>query len=128
MRLPSGAKNLGGAEYWRERARQTLTSNFSEPAARILAAAGLSPNKVTVAGTALSIGAGCVIAAGHPVTGGLLVLASGVMDVLDGALARVTDQQTRFGAVLDSTLDRVSEAAVLGGLLIMYTTALLVVA
>lgn len=121
MRLPSITESLRGVEHWRERAKDTLSSNFSEPVAHILATAGITPNKVTVAGAVLSVGAGCVIANGHPVTGGLLVLASGVMDVLDGALARVTGRQTRFGAVMDSTLDRVSEAAVLCGLAIMYT-------
>jgi CDP-diacylglycerol---glycerol-3-phosphate 3-phosphatidyltransferase len=45
---------------------------------------------------------------------------AGVFDMLDGALARMTGRVTKFGAILDSTLDRVSEALVLVGLLAVF--------
>ncbi len=51
---------------------------------------------------------------------GLLLLAASAMDMLDGALARLTGKESRFGAVLDSVSDRLSEAAVLLGLLVLY--------
>jgi CDP-diacylglycerol--glycerol-3-phosphate 3-phosphatidyltransferase len=50
----------------------------------------------------------------------MLILGSGLFDLLDGALARFSKQTTKFGAVLDSTVDRISEAATLCGLLIWY--------
>ena len=51
---------------------------------------------------------------------GLLLLAASAMDMLDGALARLIGKESRFGAVLDSVSDRLSEAAVLLGLLVLY--------
>jgi len=57
---------------------------------------------------------------GHFIIGGVLVLVSGLFDLLDGALARFTKRTTKFGAILDSTVDRISEAAILCGLLIWY--------
>jgi CDP-diacylglycerol--glycerol-3-phosphate 3-phosphatidyltransferase len=68
----------------------------------------------------LNIVAAYVIATGHFLLGGVLILGSGLFDLLDGALARFTKRTTKFGAVLDSTVDRVSEAATLCGLLIWY--------
>jgi CDP-diacylglycerol--glycerol-3-phosphate 3-phosphatidyltransferase len=61
-----------------------------------------------------------------------MVLIAGFFDMLDGALARRTNQATRFGAVLDSTLDRLSEAVLLIGILVLYageqsTTGILLV-
>ncbi len=69
---------------------------------------------------ALNIVAAYVIASGHFLLGGVLILVSGLCDLLDGALARFNKQTTKFGAVLDSTVDRISEAATLCGLLIWY--------
>jgi CDP-diacylglycerol--glycerol-3-phosphate 3-phosphatidyltransferase len=71
-------------------------------------------------GFLVSVAAGAVIAKEYLVLGGGLMLFSGVFDMLDGSLARAKGQSTRFGALLDSTLDRLAEAAVLLGLLIMY--------
>ena len=108
------------ARILREKAKETLTKNFTEPAAGLLAGLGVTPNKVTIAGALLGMAAGHTIARGHPKRGGVLVLAAGVMDALDGALARLTGQSTKFGLVLDATMDRFSEGAVLSGLLVQY--------
>jgi len=64
--------------------------------------------------------AAAVIAKEYLLLGGLLVLLSSAFDLFDGPLARATGQSTRFGAILDSTFDRLGEAAVLLGLLILY--------
>ena len=53
---------------------------------------------------------------------GLLVLVAGLFDMLDGALARHTGRVSRFGAVLDSTLDRLSEAAILVAVIFLFAT------
>lgn len=108
------------ARSLREKAKEALTRNFTGPVAGLLAGLGISPNQVTIAGALLGMAAGHTISHGHPKRGGLLVLAAGMMDVLDGALARHTGKSTKFGLVLDATLDRFSEGAVLSGLLIQY--------
>lgn len=106
---------------WRTRAKSLLTQRFSEPAAQLFAATGLTPNKVTIAGGFLSLGAGYLAGRGHLTGAGALVVASGALDLVDGTLARLTGRKTRFGAVLDSTIDRLGEAAVLFGLLALYS-------
>jgi CDP-diacylglycerol--glycerol-3-phosphate 3-phosphatidyltransferase len=78
---------------------------------------GLTPNALTWIGLVINIAAGVTIALGHFLIGGLLVLFSGLFDMLDGALARYIQKTTKFGALLDSTLDRLSEAILLFGLL-----------
>jgi CDP-diacylglycerol--glycerol-3-phosphate 3-phosphatidyltransferase len=72
-------------------------------------------------GFLVSVAAGVVISEEYLLLGGCLVLFSGVFDMLDGSLARAKGQCTKFGALLDSTLDRLAEAVVLLGLLIMYS-------
>ena len=79
---------------------------------------GITPNMLTVIGLALNIGVAVVLAGGYLTAGGALLLAAGAFDMLDGALAKVTNQATRFGAFLDSTLDRYSELVVFFGLLL----------
>jgi len=69
---------------------------------------------------AISLIAAATIATNHPIIAGFLVLISGLFDILDGALARSTNQATRFGALLDSTFDRISDAILLLGLLAFY--------
>jgi CDP-diacylglycerol---glycerol-3-phosphate 3-phosphatidyltransferase len=76
----------------------------------------LSPNAVTVLALAASCGAGVFLALGRPLGAGLLIAASGFLDMLDGLAARTTGRGTRFGALLDSTLDRCSDFALYGGL------------
>lgn len=100
--------------------RRNLADRITSPIVRLLSKSGITPNILTLTNLALNIVAAYVIATGHLVLGGVLILGSGLFDLLDGALARFTKQTTRFGAVLDSTVDRVSEAATLCGLLIWY--------
>jgi CDP-diacylglycerol--glycerol-3-phosphate 3-phosphatidyltransferase len=82
-----------------------------------LARLHVTPNTVTVVGLILNGVVGWVIAGGHLITGGILLLVAGGFDMLDGALARVTKKFSTFGAFLDSVLDRYSEAIVGFGLL-----------
>jgi CDP-diacylglycerol--glycerol-3-phosphate 3-phosphatidyltransferase len=100
--------------------RRNLASRITNPVVGILSKIGITPNALTFINLALSIVAAYVIATNHLILGGVLVLVSGLFDLLDGALARFTKQTTKFGAILDSTVDRISEAATLCGLLIWY--------
>jgi len=68
-------------------------------------------------GFVLNVGVAFLLATGHFLLGGFLVLVAGAFDLLDGGLARVTGKTTKFGALLDSTLDRYSDAALLFGLM-----------
>lgn len=76
----------------------------------------LSPNALTLIGTAVSLAAAAAFGAGAFFAGGLLVLAGGFFDLVDGVVARAQGRATRFGAFLDSTLDRVQDMALLLGL------------
>jgi phosphatidylglycerophosphate synthase len=75
----------------------------------------INPNLLTVTGTLGSIAAAAALASGWMVVGGVLLLASGFFDLVDGVVARHWASSTRFGAFLDSTLDRFSDMAVLVG-------------
>jgi len=101
--------------------RRNLAYRITNPIVEILSKSGITPNVLTLINLALNIVAAYVIATGHFLLGGVLVLVSGLFDLLDGALARFTKQTTKFGAILDSTVDRISEAAILYGLLIWYS-------
>lgn len=76
----------------------------------------VNPNYLTVAGTLVSLVAAPAFARGSFAAAGLLVLAGGFFDVIDGAVARHHGASTRFGAFLDSTLDRLVDMALLLGI------------
>jgi len=100
--------------------RRNLAYRITDPIVRILSKSGIKPNALTLINLVLNIVAAYVIATSHFRLGGVLILVSGLFDLLDGALARFTRQTTKFGAILDSVTDRISEAAILCGLLIWY--------
>lgn len=93
---------------------------FLEPLARFISRTGLSPNVITVIGFVLMIGVAVVLAMGHFVLGGILITAVAIFDAVDGTLARMMGRTSRFGAFLDSTLDRFSEAVIFLGLFIYF--------
>ena len=100
--------------------RKALVYRFTEPVVRLLSRTPITPSAITWFGFLLTIGAAVLIITGHLLVAGLVVLIAGFFDILDGALARCTNQVTRFGAVLDSTLDRLSEAVLLIAILVLY--------
>ncbi len=88
-----------------------------EPIARFFGSLGLTPNFLTWLGFLLTIAVCPVLAVGPlPLAGLLLILTLG-FDALDGTLARISGTTTRFGAFLDSTLDRWAEVVVYGALI-----------
>ncbi|MDF1514852.1 MAG: CDP-alcohol phosphatidyltransferase family protein [Anaerolineae bacterium] len=91
---------------------------LSYPIGRWLQRRGIRPNTITIAGFLFNIISGVVIATGRFPLGAVCVAIASSVDGLDGALARVSGKETRFGAFLDSTLDRLSEAALFLGLLV----------
>lgn len=93
---------------------------LTEPAVRLLARTHITPTTLTWLGFSITLGAAALIATGHLFIAGFVVIVAGFFDMLDGALARHTNQVTRFGAVLDSVLDRLSDAVPLLGILVFY--------
>jgi len=87
---------------------------------RVLAGTPVTPNFLSWAGFVLSLGAAALVVTGYPLYAGIVVLVAGFFDILDGALARLTQRVTPFGAVLDATLDRLSEGVILLAVLAVY--------
>jgi phosphatidylglycerophosphate synthase len=83
----------------------------------------LNPNLLTVVGCLISLVAAAAIGLGWLATGGLLILAGGFFDLVDGVIARAHGIATRFGAFLDSTLDRLVDMALLLGITMYYALA-----
>jgi CDP-diacylglycerol---glycerol-3-phosphate 3-phosphatidyltransferase len=88
-----------------------------EPVAGALARTPITPNAITIIGTVgMSAGALALFPTGHLFAGTMVCTFFVISDMLDGALARVKGTTGMFGAFLDSTLDRVADAAVFAGL------------
>jgi CDP-diacylglycerol--glycerol-3-phosphate 3-phosphatidyltransferase len=85
-----------------------------------LGRAGVNPNVVTTLGFLVTVSAGLAFFLGNVRTGGALVLLGGVLDMVDGAIARAAGLSTKFGSFYDSTLDRASEIVVLLGVMSLY--------
>jgi CDP-diacylglycerol---glycerol-3-phosphate 3-phosphatidyltransferase len=91
-----------------------------EPIARLLTRLGLTPNTVTVLGFLLSAAVALVLASGRLTLSGLLLIATLAFDAVDGTMARTQGTSSRFGAFLDSTLDRWTELFLYGALVWHY--------
>ncbi|MCW2829419.1 MAG: CDP-alcohol phosphatidyltransferase [Aeromicrobium sp.] len=106
-----------------ERFRQFWTNVWS-PLADLLLKLGVTPNQVTVVGTlGVSAGALWFFPRGDFFIGVMVVTAFVFSDIMDGYMARKLGTPSKWGAFLDSTLDRVGDAAVFGGIMLYYTTS-----
>ena len=101
-------------------ARKAVAYYLAQPILQALAKTGITPSAITWFGFILTAGAAALIITQHLFAAGFVVLVAGFFDILDGALARYTNRVTRFGALLDSTLDRLSEAVLLVSILVLY--------
>ena len=104
---------------------QPLVYKAIQPLIDFLARVGVTPNAVTMIGFALNIGATVVFVYGtnaargdlrYVAIGGCIILLGGLFDMMDGRLARVSKQESRFGALFDSVLDRYSELVMFLGI------------
>ena len=96
---------------------RSITKAIFTPLARVLARVGVTPNMVTVAGTVATVAIAVIcIPQGWIWQGGIALAVVMFGDSVDGTLARMTTGGTRFGAFLDSTLDRLGDGAVFGSL------------
>ncbi len=92
------------------------------PLARLLITSGVHPNTITTVGTLVVVCSGVAFGTGAVRLGGSLLLISGILDLLDGQVARQGGKITAFGAFYDSTLDRIGEAAVFAGLIFYFSS------
>lgn len=101
-----------------------LAHSLLDPFARLLLSIGFSADHLTVFGFILCLASGLQFATGRFRAAALLALLSGLCDILDGQVARQSGKVTRFGAFLDSTLDRIAEAAMFVGIAWYYAAQL----
>lgn len=86
------------------------------PVGNALRRTGLTPDHLTVVGLLVGIGAAVAIGSGRLLLGLFLVVLAALPDLLDGALAKASDASSQRGAFFDSTVDRVTDAFLLGGI------------
>jgi CDP-diacylglycerol---glycerol-3-phosphate 3-phosphatidyltransferase len=94
-----------------------------DPVANWLVKRGVHPNTITIVGTLCTVVGGVIYGTGHIRTGGFFLGITALFDVLDGTVARRSNKSSMFGAFLDSTLDRLADGFVLGGLAVFYATS-----
>ena len=100
---------------------RALFTRLLTPVARVLTAAGISPDVVTLVGTlGVCSGALAFYPRGEFFWGTIVITAFVFSDTIDGIMARSLNRSSAWGAFLDSTLDRVGDAAVFGGLVLFY--------
>jgi CDP-diacylglycerol--glycerol-3-phosphate 3-phosphatidyltransferase len=93
---------------------------FVEPIAAFLNRLGIHPNTLTLIGLLGNFIGAFFLSSGNFLVGGLIILAMGPFDALDGTMARLRGEPSDFGGFVDSVTDRYSELLIFGGLLIHY--------
>jgi CDP-diacylglycerol--glycerol-3-phosphate 3-phosphatidyltransferase len=91
-----------------------------DPIGAFLNRIGLMPNTMTILGLLGNTAGAIFLAQGKMTIGGLIILAMGPVDALDGTMARLRGEPSEFGAFVDSVTDRYSELVIFGGLLVYY--------
>jgi len=100
----------------REQFRAAVLRYIEVPGAKFFRAIKLTPNGITILGFLITVVSAYFVGVGWLVAGGIVFLFAGGLDLMDGALARLTDTVSPFGALLDSVFDRLSEAALFVGI------------
>ena len=93
------------------------------PIGRGLGRVGLSANVITVIGVLVTLGAAYFVIEGRLLLAAVAMVGAALFDVLDGAVAKATGSTSRFGALLDSTTDRLGDAAVFAAIAWLYGVA-----
>ena len=103
--------------------RRVLTKIMT-PLAELLLRLGVSPDAVTITGTAIVVASALwLYPTGHLLAGSIVIAVFVLTDSLDGTMARRSGRSSRWGAFLDSTLDRFGDAAILLGLVLWFSGA-----
>ena len=90
--------------------------NLIEPLAQFLISNKVHPHFITALGFTVSIVAAVLLSEGQFLLGGIMIILAGVSDILDGRLARETGRISKYGALIDSTIDRYSEVVIFLGI------------
>lgn len=93
------------------------------PVGRVLSKTGLTPDAITLFGMVIQAGAAYAIVEGRLLVGGLLAAGAGITDLLDGAVAKARGGTRRFGALLDSTTDRLTDGMLFAAIAWLYGVA-----
>ena len=97
---------------------RAVLAKVVDPTARFLLRIGVTPNAVTVAGTVGAVAGALILGArGYLVAGALVGTFFALTDVLDGTMARIRGGTAKFGALLDSSMDRIADASVFGAVI-----------
>ncbi len=104
----------------REQLRSALLRYVEVPGARAFDSIGVTPNAITLVGFSICVGSAVLVAFGWPLFAGIAFAVGSILDLFDGALARLTGKASPFGALLDSVFDRLGEASLFVGLGIYY--------
>jgi CDP-diacylglycerol--glycerol-3-phosphate 3-phosphatidyltransferase len=102
---------------------QAWVRKWAERCVGIFRDSPVTPNMLTLIGLGITLLGAALVAGGHLFTGGVVLLFAGLFDILDGALARAAGKVYRYGAFLDSTVDRYSEGVVYLAILVYYLFA-----
>ena len=102
-----------------DRLRQ-IFKQFLENVGKTLFNLGISADTITLIGLIGNIIASVLLAGGHLLSGGILILCMGPLDAFDGAVARAQGEETKFGAFFDSITDRYSELCIYLGLILFF--------
>ncbi len=106
--------------------REVVAEKITYPIARKIAALNISPNTITVVGFVISTTYLPLIAYGKPLLALFVIALSGSMDILDGAVAKITGKTSKLGSFLDSTLDRIEDIIFIFGLRFLKIDELLI--
>jgi CDP-diacylglycerol--glycerol-3-phosphate 3-phosphatidyltransferase len=104
-------------------ATRARVRGMAVPVALALGSIGLTPNALTIIGFGGMVAAAVAAAYQQWLIAGVLVIVFGIFDLFDGALARATGRASRFGAFLDSTMDRTGESLVLVGVAVGFDSS-----
>jgi len=92
------------------------------PVSSFFLKAGLTPNIITILGLLGNIGAALFISKGKFIIGGIVALVVGTFDAIDGTMARLSGEPSKFGCLFDSLIDRYSEMTLLLGILVHFSS------
>ena len=120
--MPAVDDGPGGLQQARLKLRYAVRRWFEAPVTNVLIRLGVPAAAVTFFGFALAVVAAYFAANGHWVVAGLISIPAAVSDMFDGAIARAQGTTSDRGALLDSTIDRLSEVAILLGLAVYWLT------
>ena len=115
--IPTRPDDARGAGNPRARQRYSDAARAAaDPLVRGLVRAGVTPNAITIFGFAGAVATAVLVGFQQWIAAGIVFVIGSVSDMFDGSVARMTGKATRFGAFLDSSLDRLGEGFVLGGI------------